>query len=114
MRALQTKLDELIVRMRELNQRFPNYPSVEIEWRVARSMYIALNCRSNDRKDIATWRARALAAAEATGDKRIRYNMMAHVVVTALHDAEFALARELLAALPSPELSVGANFLGRR
>ena len=110
--APQAALDESIARMRELDRRFPDLPSAEIECRVAQAMYLALSRRSNDREEIALWRRRALAAAAATGAEDIRSILMAYVVVWAVHDGEFALARELLAALPPPE-AVGDEHLAR-
>jgi LuxR family maltose regulon positive regulatory protein len=108
----QTTLDESIARLRYLNRRFPDLPSVEIECRVATSMYIALSRRSNDREEIAHWRERALAAAAAVGVPGIRYNLLADIVVWALFDGQFSLARELLAVLPTSE-AVGADQFAR-
>jgi DNA-binding SARP family transcriptional activator len=110
--APQATLDESIARMRELNRRFPNFPSAEIECRVAQAMYLALSRRSNAREEIALWRNRALAAAEATGAQDVRYILMAYIVVWSLHDGDFALAREMLTALPAPE-AIGDEHLAR-
>jgi LuxR family transcriptional regulator, maltose regulon positive regulatory protein len=110
--ARQATLDESIERMRELNRRFPDIPSAEIECRVAQAMYLALSRRTNTRKEIALWRRRALAAADAAGTEHIRTILMAFIVVWALHDGDFSLARELLAALSSPE-AVGDEHLAR-
>jgi DNA-binding SARP family transcriptional activator len=110
--ARQIALDESIRRMRELNRRFPDFPSAEIECRVAQAMYLALSRRTNTRVEIALWRRRALAAADAAGAEDVRYISMAYIVVWALHDGDFALARETLAALPPPE-AVGDEHLAR-
>ncbi len=110
--ARQATLDEFIMRMRELNRRFPDIPSAEIGCRVAQAMYLALSRRTNTREEIALWRRRAIAAADDAGTEHIRYILMAYIVVWALHDGDFSLAREQLAELPAPG-AVGDEHLAR-
>ena len=106
----QTSLDDSIMRMRQLIRRFPVFPSAGIEWRAARSMYVALNRRTDARDEIAHWRDRALAAAAETGEAGILYNVMAHVIVYDIYDGNFARARQQLAALPPLDTVGDAHF----
>ena len=109
--ARQQPLDEAPQRMRNLNRRFPDLPSAEVECRVAASMYQALSRRSNNREEIAHWRRRALAAGTAIKVAGICYNLKAHIVIWALLDGQFSLAREVLAELPTPETVSDDQFV---
>jgi ATP/maltotriose-dependent transcriptional regulator MalT/DNA-binding SARP family transcriptional activator len=108
--ADQEPLDEMIVVLRGLVARFPDFSSPFIEAYVGYALHGALTRRTSERAEIAYWRDRALAAVSIAGDPKLAAMVRLGVIVFALVDAKFAVANDGLAAMASPEALKDAPY----
>ena len=90
-------LDVWIARSQDLLRRFPEFPSREIEARVASSMLAALLYRQPHLPAIKVWARRALELGRMASDPAIRLENTVHVLAYRLSIGDFETARALAA-----------------
>ena len=96
----QAELDADIALFAELIADVDTFPGVEVEFRVALTIYLALNRRSPDRSLMRLWRDRALAAAASIGLPGPIISMRCYIALYALIDGDYATAREQFEVIP--------------
>ena len=117
-----SRLDDWIERFQDLLRRFPEFPSHDIEARVASSMLVALLYRQPHLPAIKVWARRALELGRMASDPAIRLENTLHVLAYRLSTGDFENARTLAAEVrimasapdtPGPDCIAAALAIAR-
>ena len=85
-------LDEWVPLLQDLFQRFPVFPSKEVEAHVASSMFASLVFRHPDHPDIDSWAERALSSSEESEDVSVKVRSLVYLAWHKILKGDFARA----------------------